>query len=174
MLTSRGFTLLASSVNTWVVYQLLMSGDFHSIIRKCIYSNPNYGPCWFKVKTCPVFTAGEVILQSLRAVAWEVSSHNDLYLNAIRQSASRQKRKDKACYRYFTHAFQPDCNIAYYRELSTMKKLVMLFGTCQIDASSVYLQTLQMNSSFRCFVVSSYSFVSCSSRFFQSILTPFS
>lgn len=83
MLTSRGFTLLASSVNTWVVYQLLMSGDFHSIIRKCIYSNPNYGPCWFKVKTCPVFTAGEVILQSLRAVAWELSSHNDLYLNAI-------------------------------------------------------------------------------------------
>ena len=137
MLTSQSFTLLASSVNTWVVYQLLMSGDFHSIIRKCVYSDPNYGPCWFKVKKCPVYTAREVIGESLHAVAWELSSHNDVYMNAIRQSTNHTKRKDTACYRYFTHAFQPDGNIPHYGELSTMKKLVMLFGTCQIDASTV-------------------------------------
>lgn len=74
-------------------------------------------------------------MQSLQAVAWELSSHSDLYLEAIRRSAKHQKKeKEGVFFRYFTYAFQPDSNIACYVEFSTIKKLIMLFGTCQIDA----------------------------------------
>ena len=73
MLVSPEFLRFAHTQNTYQLYRLLCSRDYHSIITRCQYADPNYGTCWFKAKIFPVGTAEDVMVRAMKYTAREIA-----------------------------------------------------------------------------------------------------
>ena len=138
MLLSREYLMLSQSVNSLHLYYVLSSRDYRSIITRCQYSDPNYGSCWFRVKVYPMGSAKEVMVRAVKQVAGEVCRHSDLYYEAIRRAAFG---KFSGCavylnpmFRFYTTSFHPEYRLCLPKTESTQKKMVLLFGTSQIEA----------------------------------------
>ena len=138
MLLSREFLALAQSANSLALYYVLCSRDYRSIVTHCQYSDPNYGSCWFRVKTYPLGSAREVMLQAVKQVAWELSCHSDLYYEAMRRAAygkfSGYTAYLNPMFRFYTFSFHPEYRLHLPKTESAKKKMILLFGTSQIEA----------------------------------------
>lgn len=149
LLTSDIFLTFSTS-NTYLLYQLLISRPCPAIMSRCQYSDPNYGACWFKVKIYPLSSAEEVLLRAMKYVAWDLVWHADIYRSALLREAKRKRmeRLHEGCgreycnnefkvhpsFRYYTFAFRPDQMVCCYEPVSSVKKMMLLFGTSQIEA----------------------------------------
>lgn len=138
MLLSYEFLLLAQSQNTYFLYQTLSSRSYRSITSQCQYADPNYGACWFKVKTFPLSSAEEVILRGVKYVAWNISWHADMYYQAMKRAAIEGDAMNmsplNAMYCHYSYAFPPDLVGTTQNTMSAEKKTLLLFGTSQIEA----------------------------------------
>lgn len=144
LLTSDVFLYFSTTANTYLLYQLLTSISFSSILARCQYSDPNYGSCWFKVKIYPLSSAEEVLVRALKYVAWELAWHADLYRDALLREAKKRRVKYPfvnnadiwihPSFRYYTFAFRPDQMVCSTESVSSVKKMMLLFGTSQIEA----------------------------------------
>ena len=137
MLLSNEFLTLAHSQNTYLLYYTLISRSYLPIISQCQYADPNYGVCWFKVKMFPLSKAEEVILRAVKYTAWELSWHADMYYEAMRKAAFKIPPQNKsslnAMFGQFSYAFRPELVGTIQNALSSEKKMMMLFGTSQIE-----------------------------------------
>ena len=138
MLLSNEFLILAQSQNTFLLYYILVSRSYLPITRQCQYADPNYGVCWFKVKMFPLSNAEEVILRAVKYVAWDLSWHADMYYEAMRKAAFKLPTQSKyplnAMFGQFSYAFRPELVGTLQNTLSSERKMMLLFGTSQIDA----------------------------------------
>ena len=94
MLVSPEFLRFAHTQNTYQLSRLLCSRDYHSIITRCQYADPNYGTCWFKAKIFPVGTAEDVMVRAMKYTAREIAWHSDLYYDAMLKSATSARHAD--------------------------------------------------------------------------------
>ena len=138
MLLSREYLTLSQSANLIHLYHVLSSRDYRSIITHCQYSDPNYGSCWFRVKVYPMGSAKEVMQRAVKQVAWDLCCHSDLYYEAMRRAAFG---KFSGCaaylnpmFRFYTYSFHPEYRLGVPKAESARKKMVLLFGTSQIEA----------------------------------------
>ena len=69
MITSPVFLKIAGSSQSLFISTLLSNLSIKSIIIKCVFSDPNYGGCWFAAKSFPLSTAEEVLLSSIPLIA---------------------------------------------------------------------------------------------------------
>ena len=83
----------SSSFSTLLFETLLTSLSFSSTIRNCAFSEPNYGSSWFTIKNQPLANAESVIQKSVKHVAHHVAENADLYYEAMRMTALREKEK---------------------------------------------------------------------------------
>ena len=138
MLLSNEFLTLSSTVNSYLLYAILISRDYRSIISHCQYSDPNYGSCWFKVKVYPLGSAEEVMLRAIKYTAWYLCCHADKYRYAMKQAAMKcvkgRNHHLNCMYRDFTFAFKPDHMFNTHEVMSAERKMMLLFGTSQIEA----------------------------------------
>ena len=126
-------------MNSYLLYSLLVSRDYRSIISNCQYSDPNYGSCWFKVKVYPLGSAEEVMVRAIKYTAWELCWHADMYRYAMKKAALKYKTccgepSLNTMFRNFTFAFKPDHMFNTRDSMPAEKKMMLLFGTSQIEA----------------------------------------
>ena len=102
MITSELFIRIASALHsshstsssaTLSFFETLLSSlSFSSTIRNCAFSEPNYGSSWFTVKSQPLANAESVIQKSVKMVAHQVAENAELYYQAMRTAAMREKK----------------------------------------------------------------------------------
>ena len=138
MLLSREYLMLSQSANSLYLYYVLCSRDYRSIITHCQYSDPNYGSCWFRVKVYPLGSAREVMVRAVKQVAWELCWHSDLYYEAMRCAVLGRLSGCAAylnpMFSFYTTSFHPEYRLGIPKTESSQKKMVLLFGTSQIEA----------------------------------------
>lgn len=147
MITSPLFLEIANSSQPAFIALLLESLSFQSVINKCVFSDPNYGGCWFAAKTYPLGSAEEVLLSSIQMNAISIACNSDLYYQALFKSALKnsydlpfgsmkfnpQKETSLVPFSKFAFAFLP----LYVTKTGVLpsysKQLKYLFGTSQIE-----------------------------------------
>ena len=148
MITSRELLLFGRSNNPCFLSAIMSARDYTAIVNKCIYSDPNYGSCWFRAKLFPLGSAQEVAFRAIKFTAHEVAITSNVYYDAMLQFAYKLKReerrldasevdmKDKEGVRAaaFSYSFQPYQMMTSHKSLTTGRKLKILFGTSQIEA----------------------------------------
>ena len=90
MITSELFLRFAHSSAPFFLSHLLASIEFTPIIQKCIFSDPNYGGCWFTMKQFPLSNAEGVIRRSILSVAYYLAQDADLYYQAMKRASLRK------------------------------------------------------------------------------------
>ncbi|KAK8827616.1 hypothetical protein WA577_007163 [Blastocystis sp. JDR] len=147
MITSRELLLFGRSNNPCFLSAIMSARDYTAIVNKCIYSDPNYGSCWFRAKLFPLGSAQEVAFRAIKFTAHEVAITSNVYYDAMLQFAYKLKReerrldaseadmKDKEGVRAaaFSYSFQPYQMMTSHKSLTTGRKLKILFGTSQIE-----------------------------------------
>lgn len=146
MITSPLFLEIANSSQHAFIALLLESLSFQSVINKCVFSDPNYGGCWFAAKTYPLGSAEEVLLSSIQMNAISIASYSDLYYQALLKSALKnndrpfgsmesnpKKETSLVPFSRFAFAFPPLYVTKTGEFPSYSKQLKYLFGTSQIE-----------------------------------------
>ena len=146
MITSKELLLFGRSNNPCFLSYLMSARDYHSIINKCVYSDPNYGSCWFRAKLFPLGSAEEVTFRAIKFTAHEVAIVSNVYYDAMAAFAHRYQ-KQQCCENVhkpqnrtgirnsnFSFSFRPYQMISYPQMLPVEKKLKILFGTSQIES----------------------------------------
>ena len=147
MITSRELLLFGRSNNPCFLSAIMSARDYTAIVNKCIYSDPNYGSCWFRAKLFPLGSAQEVAFRAIKFTAHEVAITSNVYYDAMLQFAYKLKReerrldaseadmKDKEGVRAaaFSYSSQPYQMMTSHKSLTTGRKLKILFGTSQIE-----------------------------------------
>ena len=146
MITSEELLLFGKSNNPCFLSAIMTSRDYRSIINKCVYSDPNYGSCWFRAKLFPLGSAEEVTFRAIKFTAHEVAIASNVYYDAMvayarRIQGKRQTGLDIPCENkngirnsVFSYSFPPYQMITTPQPLTVGKKLKILFGTSQIEA----------------------------------------
>ena len=152
MITSKELLLFGRSNNPCFLSYLMSARDYHSIVNKCVYSDPNYGSCWFRAKLFPLGSAEEVTFRAIKFTAHEVAIVSNVYYDAMMDFVRRNYHKcvvdngvmlsEKATVgnklgirnASFSYSFQPYQMITTPSPLTIGKKLKILFGTSQIEA----------------------------------------
>jgi hypothetical protein len=83
MITSDELIMFGRSNNPCFLSAMLTARDYHSIINKCVYSDPNYGSCWFRAKLFPLGSAEEVIFRAIKYTAHEIAIVSNVYYDAM-------------------------------------------------------------------------------------------
>ena len=89
MITSEELLLFGRSNNPCFLSYLMSARDYHAIINKCVYSDPNYGSCWFRAKLFPLGSAEEVAFRAIKFTAHEVAIVSNVYYDAMVAFAKR-------------------------------------------------------------------------------------
>ena len=135
MITSRELLLFGRSNNPCFLSAIMNARDYTAIVNKCIYSDPNYGSCWFRAKLFPLGSAQEVAFRAIKFTAHEVAITSNVYYDAMLQFALKKDRDkvgiQNSC---FSYSFEPYQMIINRKKLTVEKKLKILFGTSQIEA----------------------------------------
>ena len=151
MITSNELLLFGRSNNPCFLSAIMSARDYSAIVNKCVYSDPNYGSCWFRAKLFPLGSAQEVAFRAIKFTAHEVAIRSNVYYDAMlyfacklqrekmRKSSAREERvlmRDKAGIRNlaFSYSFQPYQMITDRESLTIGRKLKIRFGTSQIEA----------------------------------------
>ena len=150
MITSPVFLKIAGSSQPLFISTLLSNLSIKSIIIKCVFSDPNFGGCWFAAKSFPLSTAEEVLLSSIPLIAISIATKSDIYYEALLQSAkeknvffSSKAMKNpsdqyhhwlRRSYAKFAFALRPLYLIQQNESPSIGKQLKFLFGTSQIES----------------------------------------
>ena len=79
MITSRELLLFGRSNNPCFLSAIMSARDYTAIVNKCIYSDPNYGSCWFRAKLFPLGSAQEVAFRAIKFTAHEVAITSNVY-----------------------------------------------------------------------------------------------
>ena len=146
MITSEELLVFGKINNPCFLSAILSSRNYHAIINKCVYSDPNYGSCWFRAKLFPLGSAEEVAFRAIKYTAHEVALTSNIYYDAMDEYAKRARRaqtvgevpklENKLGIRdtRFSYAFPPYQMITSQTPLTVAKKLKILFGTSQIES----------------------------------------
>lgn len=146
MITSEELLYFGKSNNPCFLSAIMTSRNYRSIINKCVYSDPNYGSCWFRAKLFPLGSAEEVTFRAIKFTAHEVAIASNVYYDAMVAYARRLKKsrftgKMPSCESklgirnsVFSYSFPPYQMITTQKPLTVAKKLKILFGTSQIEA----------------------------------------
>ena len=151
MITSEELIRFGRSNNPCFLSYLMAARNYQSIINKCVYSDPNYGSCWFRAKLFPLGSAEEVAFRAIKFTAHEVAIVSDVYYNALITYAKRCAMKESEDIQTdhiksnfgekmgirntsFSFSFQPYQMVATHEPVTIGKKLKILFGTSQIEA----------------------------------------
>ncbi|KAK8800002.1 hypothetical protein WA588_002821 [Blastocystis sp. NMH] len=146
MITSEELLYFGRSKNPCFLSYLLSARDYSPLIHKCIYSDPNYGSCWFRAKLFPLGSTEEVLFRAIKFTAHEIAVVSNVYYDAMLGYAKRQcgmetqqnrkKRREIVGVRSvrFSYPFQPYQMVARQEPLTVGKKLKVLFGTSQIES----------------------------------------
>ena len=146
MITSEELLYVGRSKNPCFLSYLLSARDYSPLIHKCIYSDPNYGSCWFRAKLFPLGSTEEVLFRAIKFTAHEIAVVSNVYYDAMLGYAKRQcgmetqqnrkKRREIVGVRSvrFSYPFQPYQMVARQEPLTVGKKLKVLFGTSQIES----------------------------------------
>ena len=135
MITSQELLLFGRSNNPCFLSAIMSARDYTAIVNKCIYSDPNYGSCWFRAKLFPLGSAQEVAFRAIKFTAHEVAITSNVYYDAMLHFALK-KNQDKVGIqnRCFSYSFEPYQMIINRKKLTVERKLKILFGTSQIEA----------------------------------------
>ena len=95
MITSRELLLFGRSNNPCFLSAIMSARDYTAIVNKCIYSDPNYGSCWFRAKLFPLGSAQEVAFRAIKFTAHEVAITSNVYYDAMLQFAYKLKREER-------------------------------------------------------------------------------
>ena len=93
MITSDELLMFGRSNNPCFLSALMASRNYSAIINKCVYSDPNYGSCWFRAKLFPLGSAEEVVFRAIKFTAHEVAIVSNVYYDAMLAYARRLKAK---------------------------------------------------------------------------------
>lgn len=78
------------------------------------------------------------MVKAIKCTAWDLCCHAEKYYYAMKQAAMRCKKGHNlslnCMFRNFTFAFKPDHMFNTHEDLSAEKKMMLLFGTSQIEA----------------------------------------
>ncbi len=140
MITSELFLRFAHSSAPFFLSHLLASIEFTPIIQKCIFSDPNYGGCWFTMKQFPLSNAEGVIRRSILSVAYYLAQDADLYYQAMKRASLRKNGCQDHSYLLegipfarCAFAIPPLFIPRRGRSTSTGEQLKLLFGSSQIE-----------------------------------------
>lgn len=146
MITSEELLIFGKTSNPCFLSAILSSRDYRAIINKCVYSDPNYGSCWFRAKLFPLGSAEEVAFRAIKFTAHEIAITSNIYYDAMDAFAKRMRQaretgvitsiENKLGIRdtRFSYAFPPYQMITSQKPLTIAKKLKILFGTSQIES----------------------------------------
>ena len=151
MITSEELIRFGRSNNPCFLSYLMTARDYQPIINKCVYSDPNYGSCWFRAKLFPLGSAEEVAFRAIKFTAHEIAIVSDVYYDALVAYAKRcagmggeRGEMGNAMSNFgekmgirntsFSFSFQPYQMVATHVPVTIGKKLKILFGTSQIEA----------------------------------------
>ena len=152
MITSQELLMFGRSNNPCFLSYLMTARDYRAIINKCVYSDPNYGSCWFRAKLFPLGSAEEVAFRAIKFTAHEVAIVSNVYYDAMvsfvyRNSRKREVKKGMMLSKMvtvgnkvgvrnalFSYSFQPYQMVTTPSPINIGKKLKILFGTSQIEA----------------------------------------
>ena len=114
MITSEELLRFGRSNNPCFLSALMTARDYSAIINKCVYSDPNYGSCWFRAKLFPLGSAEEVAFRAIKFTAHEIAIVSNVYYDAMLALARRTKaaRKPRNCLSADSDPFYP----SYLRE----------------------------------------------------------
>ena len=140
MIVSELFLRFAHSSAPFILSHLLASLEFTPIIQKCIFSDPNYGGCWFTVKQFPLSNAEGVIRRSILCVAYCVAQDADLYYQAMKCASLRKNSCEDHSYLLegipfarCAFAIPPLFIPRRGHSVSIGEQLKLLFGSSQIE-----------------------------------------
>ena len=151
MITSEELIHFGRSNNPCFLSYLMSARNYQAIINKCVYSDPNYGSCWFRAKLFPLGSAEEVVYRAIKFTAHEVAIVSNVYYDAMvayaKRCVNRQEQRvtmwelpriegDIMGIRNasFSFSFQPYQMVTTPAPVTIGKKLKILFGTSQIEA----------------------------------------
>lgn len=146
MITSEELLVFGKNNNPCFLSAIMTSRNYRPIINKCVYSDPNYGSCWFRAKLFPLGSAEEVSFRAIKFTAHEVAVASSVYYDAMvayarrlqegRTTVQSDSNKTKLGIRnsVFSYSFPPYQMITTQQPLTVAKKLKILFGTSQIEA----------------------------------------
>ena len=95
MITSEELLRFGRSNNPCFLSALMTARDYSAIINKCVYSDPNYGSCWFRAKLFPLGSAEEVAFRAIKFTAHEIAIVSNVYYDAMLALARRTKAARK-------------------------------------------------------------------------------
>ena len=135
MITSNELLLFGRSNNPCFLSAIMSARDYSAIVNKCVYSDPNYGSCWFRAKLFPLGSAQEVVFRAIKFTAHEVAIRSNVYYDAMLHFAMKKKDEKLGIHNsYFSYSFPPYQMVISRKKLTVEKKLKILFGTSQIEA----------------------------------------
>ena len=73
---------------------LLSTPSLYSFTRIAVYSNPNYGPMWYRCQSGLLSSMQETFIHAVRMCALTLAQHSEMYYDAIRRSA-REKATEE-------------------------------------------------------------------------------
>ena len=135
MITSNELLLFGRSNNPCFLSAIMGARDYSAIVNKCVYSDPNYGSCWFRAKLFPLGSAQEVAFRAIKFTAHEVAIRSNVYYDAMLHFALKKKDEKVGIHNScFSYSFPPYQMVISRKKLTVEKKLKILFGTSQIEA----------------------------------------
>ena len=135
MITSNELLLFGRSNNPCFLSAIMSARDYSAIVNKCVYSDPNYGSCWFRAKLFPLGNAQEVAFRAIKFTAHEVAIRSNVYYDAMLHFAMKKKDEKVGIHNScFSYSFPPYQMVISRKKLTVEKKLKILFGTSQIEA----------------------------------------
>ena len=93
MITSNELLLFGRSNNPCFLSAIMSARDYSAIVNKCVYSDPNYGSCWFRAKLFPLGSAQEVVFRAIKFTAHEVAIRSNVYYDAMLYFACKLQRE---------------------------------------------------------------------------------
>ena len=135
MITSNELLLFGRSNNPCFLSAIMSARDYSAIVNKCVYSDPNYGSCWFRAKLFPLGSAQEVAFRAIKFTAHDVAIRSNVYYDAMLHFAMTKKDETVGIHNScFSYSFPPYQMVISRKKLTVEKKLKILFGTSQIEA----------------------------------------
>ena len=135
MITSNELLLFGRSNNPCFLSAIMSARDYSAIVNKCVYSDPNYGSCWFRAKLFPLGSAQEVAFRAIKFTAHDVAIRSNVYYDAMLHFAMKKKDEKVGIHNScFSYSFPPYQMVNSRKKLTVEKKLKILFGTSQIEA----------------------------------------
>lgn len=93
MLCSDIFLRCWNCPDKLVLSSLLLSvPSLHPFLRTAVYSNPNYGPLWYRCQSSLLPSSQETLLQATMMCSMTLAQHSELYYEAMSRAALNKRR----------------------------------------------------------------------------------